>query len=54
MNWKSLTDQALSIRLHIRPGLFVHIFYSERSHSLYFALVEGTRRLFGVDRENNE
>lgn len=48
------TDISLSIRLHIRPGLFVQMFYGAKSGSLYLALIEGERRLFDVDRESDE
>ncbi len=40
--------------MHIRPGLFVQMFYGEKSGSLYLALIEGERRLFGMDRESGE
>ena len=45
------TDFTISLRLQIRPGLFVQAFLGERSDSLYLALVEGNQRIFGVDRE---
>lgn len=48
------TDITLSLRLHIRPGLFVHAFAGERTGSLYFALIEGNRRIFGIDCEGGE
>lgn len=48
------TDITLSIRLHIRPGLFVQVFLGTKSGSLYLALIEGERRLFGIDRETGE
>jgi len=48
------TDLTLSLRLHIRPGLFVQAFLGEWSGSLYLALVEGGRRIFGIDREAGE
>ncbi len=48
------TDLTLSLRLIIRPELFVQAFLGERSGSLYFALVEGRRRIFGVDCEASE
>lgn len=48
------TDISLSIRLHIRPGLFVQMFYGAKSGALYLALIEGERRLFGIDRESGE
>ncbi len=46
------TDVTLSLRLRIRSGLFIQVFYGERSESLYFALIEGDRRIFGIDREH--
>lgn len=48
------TDITLSIRLHIRPGLFVQVFLGTKSGSLYLALIEGGRRLYGIDREADE
>lgn len=45
------TDITVALRLHIRQGLFVHVFYGERSGSLYFALIEEQRRIFGIDKE---
>lgn len=45
------SDISLSLRLIIRPGLFVQVFVGERSGSLYMALIEGKRRIFGIDRE---
>jgi hypothetical protein len=48
------TDISLSLRLHIRQGLFVQLFYGNRSDSLYFALIENDRRIFGIDRERNQ
>jgi len=48
------TDITLSLRLHIRPALFVQIFLGTRSGSLYLALIEGGRRLYGIDREADE
>lgn len=48
------TDAAISLRLHIRPGLFVHAFLGELTGSLYFALIEGRQRIFGIDREGGE
>jgi hypothetical protein len=45
------TDITLSLRLTIRPGLFVQMFFGERSQSLYMALIEDRQRLFGIDRE---
>lgn len=48
------TDRTLALRLTIRSELFVQAFLGERSGSLYFALVEGRRRIFGIDRESGE
>ena len=48
------TDRVLLLRLHIRSGLFVQAFLSEVSGSLYFALIEGDRRIYGIDREAGE
>ena len=48
------TDLTLSLRLHIRPALFVQAFLGELSGSLYLALIEGGRRIFGIDREGGE
>ena len=48
------TDITLSLRLHIRQGLFVQIFYGDYSGSLYFALIEHDRRIFGIDRERQQ
>jgi hypothetical protein len=44
------SDATLSLRLVIRPGLFVQVFLGEKSGSLYMALIEGKRRIFGIDR----
>jgi hypothetical protein len=44
------TTNTLSLRLIIRPALFVHAFLSERSGALYFALVQNDERVFGIDR----
>jgi len=48
------TDLTLSLRLHIRPDLFVQAFLGESSGSLYLALIEGGRRIFGIDRGGGE
>lgn len=48
------TDQTLSIRLMIRADLFVQAFVGEITGSLYFALIEGRQRIFGVDRDAGE
>jgi hypothetical protein len=48
------TDITLSFRLMIREDLFVQVFSGQKSMSLYMALVEGRRRIYGVDREGDE
>lgn len=48
------TDFTVTLRLHICPALFVQAFLGERSGSLYLALIEGGRRVFGIDREGGE
>ena len=48
------TDRTLSLRLHIRSGLFVQVFLGEASESLYFALIQDRRRIFGIDRVMGE
>ena len=48
------TDFTLSFRLKIRKGLFVQVFMGEKSQNLYMALIEGRRRIYGIDREGNE
>ena len=48
------TDFTLSLRLYIRPDLFVNVFLGEITGSLYFALIEGRQRIFGIDREAGE
>lgn len=48
------TDLTLSLGLSIRPEVFVEAVLGERSGSLYFALVERRRRIFGIDREGGE
>jgi hypothetical protein len=45
------TDQTLSLRLYIRADMFVQVFAGELTGSLYFALIEGGRRIFGIDLE---
>lgn len=45
------TDITLSLRLTIRYGLFVQLFFGEKSQSLYMALIEDKHRLFGIDRD---
>ena len=48
------TDKTISLRLYIREDIFVQAFLGEISNSLYFALIEGSRRIFGIDRECGE
>jgi len=48
------TDPTLSLRLHIRPNLFVQAFWGKLTGSLYLALIEGGRRIFGIDRDAGE
>jgi len=48
------TDITISFRLMIREDLYVQVFYGEKSNNLYMALIEGRRRIYGVDREGNE
>lgn len=48
------TDLTLSLRFYIRPSLFVQAFLGQCSGSLYLALIEGERRVFGIDREGGE
>ena len=48
------TDRTISLRLYIRQDVFVQAFLGEITNSLYFALIEGSRRIFGADREYGE
>jgi len=48
------TDITLSLRLHIRPKLFVQVFFGAKSGTLYLALIESGRRLYGIDRDAGE
>lgn len=43
------TDVTLSLRLHIRPGLFVQVFAGEITGTISFALIDGNSRIFGLD-----
>lgn len=45
------TDATISLRLYIRSGLYIQAFLGEVTGSLYFALIEANRRIFGIDRE---
>ena len=48
------TDFTLSFRLIIRDDLFVQVFSGEKSKNLYIALIEGSRRVYGIDREGDQ
>jgi hypothetical protein len=48
------TDLTIALRLNIRSDLFVQAFYGEASGMLYMALIEGERRIFGLDRESGQ
>ena len=48
------TDLTLSLRLYIRHDLFVQVFLGELTGSLYFVLIEGNQRIFGIDRESKQ
>lgn len=48
------TDATVSLRLYIRRDLFIQAFFGELTSSLYFALIEGNRRIYGIDRESGE
>ncbi len=48
------TDLTLTVRLYIHKGLFVQAFIGEITGHLFFALIEGSRRIFGMDREKGE
>ena len=45
------TDITLSLRLYIHSNLFIQAFLGEQSGSLYFALIESGRRIFGIDQQ---
>jgi hypothetical protein len=48
------TDSTLALRLYISSTQFVPAFVGELTGSLYFALIEGQHRVFGIDQEGNE
>jgi hypothetical protein len=48
------TDDVLKARLEIQAGLFVHFFCSVASGRVQMALVQGSQRLYGRDRENEQ
>lgn len=43
------TDVTLSLRLHIRTGLFVQVFVGEITGAISLALIEHDARIFGLD-----
>lgn len=51
---QEVTDATISLRLYIHPDLFVQAFVSELSGSIYFALIEGSQRIFGIDCVDGE
>jgi len=51
LNIVERTDATISLRLHIRQGLFIQVFIGELSDSLYFALIETNQRIFGIYKE---
>jgi hypothetical protein len=48
------TNFTVTLRLYIYPKLFVHAFKGEITDSLYFSLIEGNQRIFGIDREGGK
>jgi len=48
------TDSTISLRLYIQQDLFIQVFHGEVTGSLYFALLEGSQRIFGIDRDSGE
>ncbi|MCB0171291.1 MAG: hypothetical protein KDJ97_12135 [Anaerolineae bacterium] len=46
------TDATITLHFNINSGLFVQLFFSERSERLSFALVGSSGRLYGRDREH--
>ena len=48
------TNCTLFVRLWIRDDLFAQAFLGELSGSLYMALIQSGRRIFGIDREGDE
>ena len=43
------TDVTLSLRLHIRDGLFIQVFAGEITGAISLALIEGDARILGLD-----
>jgi len=39
-------------RVWLSPGLFIEVFYSARTKRISFALLKGTKRIFGIDNLN--
>lgn len=48
------TDVTLSLRLFIRPSLFVHVFAGDETGAIYLALILNDQRIFGIDRVNGK
>jgi hypothetical protein len=48
------TDSIVSLRLQILTDLFIQAFLSEHTGSLYFALIERSQRIYGIDRISGE
>jgi len=48
------SDAGISLRLYIREDFFIQVFLGELSDSLYFALISGNQRIFGIDKECGE
>jgi hypothetical protein len=46
-----VTDDALRAHLEIDRGLFIQVFLSEATGRCSFALVQGSQRIYGLDRE---
>jgi hypothetical protein len=46
------TDATVTLHFIIDPGLFVQVFFSQRSGRLSFALISTSGRLYGRDREH--
>lgn len=42
----------LKARVLLSPGLFIEVFYSPRTRRISFALLKGTKRIFGIDNLN--
>jgi len=48
------TDETIATRLYIRDDLFIQAFKGQLTQSLYLALIDGNRRIFGIDYESGE